>query len=295
MSDSPLSRRIRDSWLLATMRPPVPPKYQLHRAGDDKVDLAGKRILLTGASSGIGEAAAEKFARRGAIVAVVARRGDRLNELVQRITDAGGQAHAFVCDLSNLDAVDALATEVEATLGGIDILINNAARSIRRPVSESLERWHDIDRIMQLNFYGPLRLVRALAPAMLERGDGHIINVATWGVYLETAPNFGVYNASKSALALVGSAMETEWGARGVHTTTLYYPLVKTAMSAPTKAFDAMPGLGPEEAADWMVVAAQTRPLRIAPRIAVVARTVNALNPALGLAALRRSGFRPKA
>jgi NAD(P)-dependent dehydrogenase (short-subunit alcohol dehydrogenase family) len=294
MSDSPLTRRIRDSWLLSTMRPPVPPKYQLQRAGDDKVDLVGKRILLTGASSGIGEAAAEKFARRGAVVAVVARRAERLDELVRRITDAGGTAHAFVCDLSDMDAIDALAAEVDAKLGGVDILINNAARSIRRPVSESLERWHDLDRVMQLNLYGPLRLVRALAPAMLERGDGHIINVATWGVYLETAPNFGIYNASKSALALVGSAMETEWGPRGVHTTTLYYPLVKTAMSAPTKAFDAMPGLSPDEAADWMVVAAQTRPLRIAPRIAVVARTVNALNPALGLAALRKSGFRPK-
>jgi NAD(P)-dependent dehydrogenase (short-subunit alcohol dehydrogenase family) len=294
MTDKPLTRRIRDGWLLSTMRPPVPPKFQLQRAGDTKIDLVGKRVLLTGASSGIGEVAAEKLARRGAILAVVARRAERLDALVERITNAGGTAYAFPADLSDLDAVDALAADVEAKLGGVDILINNAARSIRRPVSESLERWHDVDRIMQLNFFGPLRLIRALAPAMLERGDGHIINVATWGVFLETAPHFGVYNASKSALSLVGSSMETEWGTRGVHVTTLYYPLVKTDMAAPTKAFDQMPGLSSEEAADWMVVAAQTRPLRIAPRIAVVARTVNALNPALGLAALRRSGFRPR-
>ena len=294
MSEKPLSRRIRDGWLLSTMRPPVPPKFQLQRAGDTKVDLAGKRVLLTGASSGIGEVAAEKLARRGAIVAVVARRTDRLDALVQRITDAGGTAYAFPADLSELDAIDALAAAVVEKLGGVDILINNAARSIRRPISESLDRWHDVDRIMHLNFYGPLRLIRALAPAMLERGDGHIINVATWGVYIETAPHFGIYNASKSALAMVGSSMETEWGTRGVHITTLYYPLVKTDMSAPTKAFDEIPGLTSDEAADWMVVAAQTRPLRIAPRIAVVARTVNALSPGLGLAALRRSGFRPK-
>jgi NAD(P)-dependent dehydrogenase (short-subunit alcohol dehydrogenase family) len=294
MADKTLTRRIRDGWLLSTMRPPVPPKFQLQRAGDTKIDLVGKRVLLTGASSGIGEVAAEKLARRGAILAVVARRAERLDALVGRITNAGGTAYAFPADLSDLDAVDALAADVEAKLGGVDILINNAARSIRRPVSESLERWHDVDRIMQLNFFGPLRLIRALAPAMLERGDGHIINVATWGVFLETAPHFGVYNASKSALSLVGSSMETEWGTRGVHVTTLYYPLVKTDMAAPTKAFDQMPGLSSEEAADWMVVAAQTRPLRIAPRIAVVARTVNALNPALGLAALRRSGFRPR-
>lgn len=294
MTQKSLGRQVRDSWLLSSMRPPVPPKFQLQRAGDAKVDLVGKRILLTGASSGIGEAAAEKFARRGAIVAVVARRADRLEALAERIRAAGGTAFAFPADLSDLDAIDALAAQVEEKLGGVDILINNAARSIRRPMSESLERWHDVDRIMQLNFQGPLRLIRAVVPAMLARGDGHIINVATWGVYIETAPHFGIYNASKSALAVVGGSMEVEWGARGVHTTTLYYPLVKTDMSAPTKAFDAIPGLSADEAADWMVVAAQTRPLRIAPRIAVVARTINALNPALGLAALRRAGFRPK-
>lgn len=276
------------------MRPPIPPKFQLQRAGESKIDLAGKRVLLTGASSGIGEAAAEKFARRGAVVAVVARREDRLTELVERITAAGGQAKAFAADLSELEAIDALAASVEAELGGIDILVNNAARSIRRPVADSLERWHDIERLMQLNYMGPLRLIRAVAPAMLERGDGHIINVATWGVFFDGAPLFGIYNASKSALAAVGGSMETEWGQLGVHTTTLYYPLVKTDMSAPTKAFERIPGLTPDEAADWMVVAAQTRPFRIAPRVALTARTMGTFNPRLPLALIQRTGFRPK-
>lgn len=274
------------------MRPPIPPKYQLHRAGDTKVELAGKRVLLTGASSGIGEAAAEEFARMGAVVAVAARREDRLTEVVNRITAAGGTAYAFPCDLSDLDAVDALAVAAEEKLGGVDILINNAARSIRRPLSDSLERWHDIDRLMQLNLYGPLRLIRATAPSMLERGDGHIINVSTWGVFLEGAPYFGVYNASKSALAAVGGSMTAEWTRHGVHTTTLYYPLVKTAMSAPTKAFERVPGLTPQEAAEWMIVAAQTRPFRIAPRVAVVARTMGTLSPSLGFAVLKRAGYR---
>jgi NAD(P)-dependent dehydrogenase (short-subunit alcohol dehydrogenase family) len=276
------------------MRPPIPPKFQLQRAGESKIDLAGKRVLLTGASSGIGEAAAEKFAHRGAIVAVVARREDRLTDLVKRITDAGGQAHAFAADLSDLDAIDAVAASVEAKLGGVDILVNNAARSIRRPVADSLERWHDIERIMQLNYMGPLRLIRALAPGMLERGDGHIINVATWGVFFDGAPLFGIYNASKAALSAVSGTMETEWSHAGVHTTTLYYPLVKTDMSAPTKAFERIPGLEPDEAADWMVIAAQTRPIRIAPRVALTARTIGTFNPKFPLALIQRGGFRTK-
>jgi NAD(P)-dependent dehydrogenase (short-subunit alcohol dehydrogenase family) len=276
------------------MRPPIPPKLQLRRAGGSKVELAGKRILLTGASSGIGEAAAEKFARRGAVVAVVARREDRLNDLVKRIAEGGGTAHAFPADLSDLAEIDKVAAAVESELGGVDILVNNAARSIRRPVADSLERWHDVERITQLNYLGPLRMIRAIAPSMLERGDGHIINVATWGVFLEGAPRFGIYNASKAALSIVGGSMETEWGGLGVHTTTLYYPLVKTDMSAPTKAFDRVPGLTPEEAADWMVVAAQTRPIRIAPRVALTARTMSTLSPAMPMAILKRSGFRPR-
>ena len=276
------------------MRPPIPPKFQLQRAGESKIDLAGKRVLLTGASSGIGEAAAEKFARRGAIVAVVARREDRLTDLVKRITDVGGQAHAFAADLSDLDAIDAVAASVEAKLGGVDILVNNAARSIRRPVADSLERWHDIERIMQLNYMGPLRLIRAIAPGMLERGDGHIINVATWGVFFDGAPLFGIYNASKAALSAVSGTMETEWSHAGVHTTTLYYPLVKTDMSAPTKAFERIPGLEPDEAADWMVIAAQTRPIRIAPRVALTARTIGTFNPKFPLALIQRGGFRTK-
>lgn len=276
------------------MRPPIPPKLQLQRAGGSKVELAGKRILLTGASSGIGEAAAEKFARRGAVVAVVARREDRLNDLVKRISEGGGTAHAFPADLSDLAEIDKVAAAVESELGGVDILVNNAARSIRRPVADSLERWHDVERITQLNYLGPLRMIRAIAPNMLDRGDGHIINVATWGVFLEGAPRFGIYNASKAALSIVGGSMETEWGGLGVHTTTLYYPLVKTDMSAPTKAFDRVPGLTPEEAADWMVVAAQTRPIRIAPRVALTARTMSTLSPAMPMAILKRSGFRPR-
>jgi NAD(P)-dependent dehydrogenase (short-subunit alcohol dehydrogenase family) len=274
------------------MRPPVPPQLQLYRHGRD-VDLKGKRILLTGASSGIGEAAAEKFARRGATMVVAARRQELLDELVTRITQAGGTARAHACDLSDLDAVDELVAKVEGDLGGIDILINNAGRSIRRPLAESLERWHDVERTMALNYYSPLRLIRGLAPGMRERGDGHIINVSTWGVLSESSPLFSVYNASKAALTAVSRVIETEWGGQGVHSTTLFYPLVLTPMIAPTRAYDGLPGLSPVEAADWMITAARVRPVRVAPRMAVTAQVINSFAPGAVNALMKRQRLQP--
>ena len=278
MSKSPL-RRFTEQIALASMRPPATPQLLVNRPAIKPVELAGKRILLTGASTGIGEAAAEQFARRGATVVAVARRQDLLDELADRITASGGTAMAIPCDLSDMDAVDALVADVRERIGGVDILINNAARSIRRPLAESLERWHDVERTMVLNYYAPLRLIRGFAPGMLERGDGHIINVTTWGVLSEAAPLFSVYNASKAALSAVSRIGETEWGPKGVHSTTLYYPLVATPMIAPTRAYDGMPALTPDEAADWMVTAARTRPVRIAPRIAIAARALDTIGP----------------
>ncbi|OKH67842.1 short-chain dehydrogenase [Mycobacterium sp. SWH-M3] len=288
MSKSPL-RRLSDQLLLTSMRPPLTERLQAR--GD--IALTGKRILLTGASSGIGEAAAEKFAARGARVVAVARRQELLDDLVERISHAGGDARARAVDLSDLDAVDALVAEVEQDLGGVDILVNNAGRSIRRPLAESLDRWHDVERTMTLNYYAPLRLIRGLAPGMRERGDGHIINVATWGVMNESSPLFAVYNASKAALSAVSRVIETEWAAQGVHSTTLYYPLVKTPMIAPTRAYDGLPGLSAEEAADWMITAARTRPVQIAPRMAVTAKALNSVAPGLVDALMKRQRVQP--
>jgi NAD(P)-dependent dehydrogenase (short-subunit alcohol dehydrogenase family) len=283
---------LADELVLASMRPPIAPQLILYRPDREEVELEGKRILLTGASSGIGEAAAVKFARRGATVVVVARRKDLLDDLANRILAGGGDAIAIDCDLSDLDAVDALAARVEET-GGVDILVNNAGRSIRRPLAESLERWHDVERTMSLNYYAPLRLIRGLAPGMIERGDGHIINVATWGVLSESSPLFSVYNASKAALSTVSRVIETEWGHKGVHSTTLYYPLVATPMIAPTKAYAGLPALTPGEAADWMVTAARTRPVRIAPRMAVTAKALDTFAPGWVNAIMKRQRVQP--
>ncbi|MBS4728678.1 SDR family oxidoreductase [Mycobacterium sp. SM1] len=292
MSKTPL-RRVAEALALAGMRPPAAPRLLLRRSAAKPVELAGKRVLLTGASSGIGEAAAERFARHGATVVAVARRKGLLDAVADRITRRGGSAIAIACDLSDMDAVDALVADVERRLGGVDILVNNAGRSIRRPLAESLQRWHDVERTMVLNYYAPLRLIRGVAPGMLERGDGHIINVATWGVLSEAAPLFSVYNASKAALAAVSRVIETEWAAKGVHSTTLYYPLVATPMIAPTKAYDGMPALSAHEAANWMVTAARTRPVRIAPRVAVAVNALDSIGPGWVTTLMRRRHVDP--
>jgi NAD(P)-dependent dehydrogenase (short-subunit alcohol dehydrogenase family) len=292
VSKSPL-RRLTEQIALASMRPPISPQLLVNRPAIKPIELAGKRILLTGASSGIGEAAAERFARHGATVVVVARRRDLLDAVADKITTSGGTAMSVPCDLSDMDAIDALVADVQQRIGGVDILINNAGRSIRRPLAESLERWHDVERTIVLNYYAPLRLIRGLAPGMLERGDGHIINVTTWGVLSEAAPLFAVYNASKSALSAVSRISETEWGPKGVHSTTLYYPLVATPMIAPTKAYDGMPALTSREAAEWMVTAARTRPVRIAPRMAIAARALDTIGPRLVNTLMQRRNAPP--
>jgi NAD(P)-dependent dehydrogenase (short-subunit alcohol dehydrogenase family) len=283
VSRKPLRRQLTEAITLTAMRPPrtLPTRTD--------IDLRGKRVLLTGASSGIGEIAAEKFGAAGADVIAVARRADLLDALAERITASGGTAQAVPCDLADLDAVDAL---VE-TVGPVDILINNAGRSIRRPLAESLDRWHDVERTMVLNYYSPLRLVRGFAPAMISRGDGHIVNVATWGVFSEASPLFGVYNASKAALSAVSRVIETEWSRHGVHSTTLYYPLVATPMIAPTKAYAGLPALTSDEAADWMITAARTRPVRIAPRMAVTARALDVIAPAWVNGIMKRQSIQP--
>ncbi len=270
---------------LAGMRPL--PRWPVR----NPVELRGKRILLTGGSSGIGVVAARKLAAEGASVIVVARRRELLDEVVATITAAGGTARAVQADLTDLDRID----DLVETVGPVDVLINNAARSIRRPLLESLDRWHDVERVMALNYFAPLRLIRGVAPGMIERGDGHIVNVATWRVLPESSPMFAAYNASKAALSAVSRVIDTEWGDAGVHSTTLYYPLVATPMIAPTRAYDGVPALGVDEAADWMVTAVRTRPIRIAPRKALALRALDVVAPRALNAVLERETNRMNA
>lgn len=263
--------------------------------------LKDKTLFITGASRGIGKEIALRAARDGANIVIAAKTAEpdprlpgTIFSAAQEIEAAGGRALPLQLDIRDADAVAAAVDKAASHFGGIDILVNNAGRSIRRPLEESLERWHDVERTMVLNYYGPLRLIRGIAPGMLERADGHIINVSTWGVKTESPPLFGVYNASKAALSAISRIIETEWSGRGVNSTTLYYPLVKTPMIAPTRAYDGLPGLSADEAAGWIITAARHRPVSIAPRIAVTAHAVNSVAPAAVDLIMKRQRMQPK-
>ena len=232
--------------------------------------IGGKVVMITGASSGIGKAAAIKCAAAGATVLLVARSPEKLEETKAEITEAGGEAHIHRADLSDLDDVEKMAAEVLAEYGRVDILVNNAGRSIRRSVELSYERFHDFERTMQLNYFGALRLILSLMPAMRKpskgRKGGHIINVSSIGVQTHT-PRFSAYVASKSALDAWSRCVASEVIDDGVHITTIYMPLVRTPMIAPTKMYDAFPTSTPEEAADMICDAMITKPKKVATRL----------------------------
>lgn len=241
--------------------------------------VAGRRILVTGSSAGIGRAAALRLAELGAAVVLVARREDELARLAAEIAAAGGEAAHRGCDLADRDQVDALVRWVLDSYGGVDVLVNNAGRSMRRPVAESFGRPDDVDRAMAVNFFGPVRLTMGLLPAMLDRGSGHVVNVGTWTVPVGTSPRFAAYHSSKAALAGFGRSLDAELAGRGVRVTAVHYPLVHTAMSAPTGRYRDLPGLTPAEAAEWIVTAIRSRPVRISPRYEVPLRALDVLAP----------------
>ena len=240
--------------------------------------MAGKVVLITGGSSGIGFAAAKKLAAAGAKVILVARTLDKLEESKAILEKAGGEAHVYSCDLSDLAEIDRMAAEVLRDFGHVDVLINNAGRSIRRAVIESLDRFHDFERTMQLNYFGAVRLINALLPTMMHRKGGHIINISRIGV-LANAARFSAYVASKAALDAFTRCLSAEVKARNIHTTAIYMPLVRTPMIAPTKMYDYIPTWSPEDAADTVVKAILERPKSIATTVGTAAAVSYAIWP----------------
>ncbi len=239
-----------------------------------------KVVVVTGSSSGIGRATALKLAEAGAKVILVARGEEKLVETKQEIERLGGKAWICTADISDLASCDALVARVLKEHGTCDYLVNNAGRSIRRGVINSFDRFHDFERTMQLNYFGSLRLIFGFLPAMIAQKRGHIINISSIGV-LSNAPRFSAYVASKSALDSFSACAASEFLDKGIHFTTINMPLVRTPMIAPTKMYENVPTLAPEQAADLVVEAIVYKPVRIATRLGVFGAVCHAIAPKL--------------
>lgn len=240
--------------------------------------IEGKVVVITGGSSGIGKAAAVKIAEAGAKVVIAARGEEELEATRKEITDAGFLCYAYKADLADLESCDHLIKQVNKDLGGIDVLINNAGRSIRRSIELSFDRFHDFERTMQLNYFGSLRLIMQSLPGMIAKRSGHVINISSIGV-LASSPRFSAYVASKAALDAFSHCAQGELSGKGISFTTINMPLVKTPMIAPTKMYDSVPTLTPEEAADLIIKAIIDKPSRVATRLGVFAGVVHAVFP----------------
>ncbi len=243
--------------------------------------VAGRVVLVTGGSSGIGLAAALKLAAAGGVVIVAARDPVKLEAAQQEAIRRGLSLIARVADITEPSQCDALVKWIEAEHGGVDILINNAGRSIRRGIENSFDRLHDFERMMQTNYFGALRLTLAVLPVMTKKKNGHVINISTIGT-LTNAPRFSAYIASKAALEAWTRCAASEFLDLGVDFTTINMPLVRTAMIAPTRFYEQVPALSPEEAAEFVVDAVVRRPARIATRLGIFGEIVHAIAPRIG-------------
>lgn len=240
--------------------------------------VAGKVVMVTGATSGIGKATALKLARAGAKVLVIARTPEKLNETLDEINKLGGQAQAYQCDVSDMESCEKLITQILEDHHHVDILVNNAGRSIRRSVINAIDRFHDFERTMQLNYFGALKLIMALLPSMTERGSGHIINISSIGV-LTNAPRFSAYVASKAALDAFSRCAASELAHQGISFTTINMPLVRTPMIAPTKIYNHVPTISPSQAADMICDAVIRKPKRIATQLGIMGSLMHFITP----------------
>ncbi len=240
--------------------------------------VRGKVVVVTGASSGIGHATAVMMARAGAKVILVARGVDKLAESLDEIEAMGGKAWTYPCDVSDFAACDSLIDQIMEDHGAIDILVNNAGRSIRRAIAASTDRFHDFERTMQLNYFGCLRLIMRALPGMSARRTGQVINISSIGV-LTNSPRFSAYVASKAALDAFSRCASAEYSDTGITFTTINMPLVRTPMIAPTKMYDNVPTISPDEAAAFVKQAVIYKPQRIATRMGIFAQMLHAVAP----------------
>ncbi len=263
--------RIWDFWE-RHLDPQLPTQANLRKV------LDGKVVIITGASSGIGRAAAGALARSGAHLMLVSRTEAKLKEIQKEIEDEGGEAWVYPTDLSDLDAIGGMLDKVLADHGRVDILINNAGRSIRRAVAESFDRFHDFQRTMQLNYFGAIKLIMGVLPGMMERGRGQIINISSIGAQA-FPPRFAAYVASKGALEGFSRCLASEVAHHGIVVTNIHMPLVRTPMIAPTSFYSAFPIIEADEAAQMVVEAILKRPQDVSTRLGKLGEIVDVTAP----------------
>ena len=239
----------------------------------------GKTVVITGASSGIGSAAALKIAAAGGIPLLVARTPEKLEEVKAEIERDGGTAYAYSADLSDYDSIDALVEKIFADHASVDVLVNNAGRSIRRSVALSYDRFHDYERTIQLNYLGTIKLILGLLPHMREKQAPATSSTSprsacrpTRRASPPTSPRSRRWTRSRAS-----SSSETIGD--NVTFTTIHMPLVRTAMIAPTKMYDSFPTISPDEAADLICEAIRAKPKQINTRLGTFGEVLYAIAP----------------
>lgn len=252
--------------------------------------LAGRTVLITGASSGIGEATSYAAARRGARVLLAARRSEELERVRKSIEEAGGQASTYLVDMADGDSIDALVEQLLAEHGAVDFLVNNAGRSIRRSLELTHDRFHDFERMMAVNYFGAVRLTMGLLPAMRAQRFGHVVNIVTWGNQIK-APKFAAYIAAKSALDVFGRILSREAYFENVTCTNMRVAIVRTPMIAPTAEYEGR-GESPEECAERVVRALEDRPVTVDGAFGSFFEVLNILTPRLADLAMAVSHLR---
>ncbi len=244
--------------------------------------VKGKHIVITGASSGIGERTAFLLSECGAHVILLARTKDKLKIVADNIETLGGRASYYPCDLTDMGDIEDVSKRILADFGHVDVLVNNAGRSIRRSVHESVNRFHDFERTMDVNYFGAVKIILGLLPTMIGRKKGQIVNISSIGV-LANSPRFAAYVASKSALDAFSRCLAAEVKGDNIKVTNIFMPLVRTPMIAPTKLYRYMPALMPDEAAMMIAKAIVHKPNSIASNMGRFASASYSLVPAFNV------------